>query len=286
VSNPVEPTAALQPREEPELKPQTDREIRAIPPKAETKSVFRKPPTEFLKNPRGTSTDGTGSEPETKSVFRKPPTTSIPRPKHSDEGFTVVEVMISLAVLATVMAATASSMFTLRQVQRSSREHAQVEQLAHTLADRILGASWDWIGRETSDPTDDSHGAWSWHRRQSPTAVVQPLTETATVPTDNLMAIHLLNAPSGIANLKVYVEYYRIDALTAAFAWSLNRGADNNPAAAWERARADNRNWYAEPPQLGLGQTADDSLTVRIAITWDGVEAAGRSFELVFARRK
>lgn len=129
--------------------------------------------------------------------------------RHARTGLTIMEVMIALMVFAVLLSAIASNWFTLRSVQRLSQEEAKVHELAQTLSERIVGANWDWIGRDRKDETktavivDDSvvpqttppttkeveyverywrRYAWSWHRREFPrtagaTIRLPPLTD-------------------------------------------------------------------------------------------------------------
>ena len=169
------------------------------------------------------------------------------------KAFSLLEVMISIAVLATVLMAVMSSSYTLRQVQRSAKEQSQVEELTANLAERIMGANWDWIGRNRPDETVNGttisykKGAWSWHRREprwtgpssarvplTPLPVNNPLREepmsgqTTLADDDNLVKVGLLKEndktgtekvkdKTGIENLSVFVEYYRSSLLEDVF---------------------------------------------------------------------
>lgn len=138
-----------------------------------------------------------------------PPRPSFPSIAAGRSGLTIMEVMIALMVFAVLLSAIASNWFTLRSVQRLSQEEAKVHELAQTLGERIVGANWDWIGRDRKDETktavivDDSvvpqttppttkeveyierywrRYAWSWHRREFPrttgaTIRLPPLTD-------------------------------------------------------------------------------------------------------------
>ena len=133
------------------------------------------------------------------------------------KAFSLLEVMISVAVLATVLMAVMSSSYTLRQVQRSAKEQSQVEELTANLAERIMGANWEWIGRDRPNEVVNGttinykKGAWSWHRREqrwtgpssarvplTPLPVNNPLREdpvsgqTTLADDDNLVKVGLL----------------------------------------------------------------------------------------------
>jgi prepilin-type N-terminal cleavage/methylation domain-containing protein len=286
-----------------EPRPQTDRQARTPQPATETRSVFRKPPTEFLRNPQGAEQEPPTSEPGSKSVFRKPATSRVPRPNGAEGGFSLIEIMISIAVLATIMAALTSSMFTMSQIRRANKEQNQVAELTRLLAERIMGANWDWIGRDRPDEgtVQYQHGAWSWHR---PHYIAQPipLTESDGDPVhtigfdprasgdtgsvNDLQALKLVDGPTGIANLKIYVEYYRASVFDDLFTAS----GGTAPFDLW-KARTDGAtatSLYAFPSQLGLfGLARDEALIVRVLMTWDSVLGGPHApYELVFMRRK
>ena len=195
---------------------------------------------------------------------------------------TVVEVMIALTVLSLLLSALASSWFTLRSVQKLTQEDNKVHELAQTISERIIGANWDWLGRDRpdevkfvtvkDDPTDPTFSrsvavvewywrryAWSWHRREFPRTTgekirLPPLTDhdwttadyarfradttapmtpddvervDTTIPLDqrvnphNLIDLGLLDGPSGLPNLQIYVEYYRASLLDSLFTQKL-----------------------------------------------------------------
>jgi prepilin-type N-terminal cleavage/methylation domain-containing protein len=277
------------------------------------------PGTTRMTRPQENAPTGPGGRPATVRVEQhsdrlepvqvsvKPGTAPVVRSR----GFSLMEVMISVAVLATVLTAVISSSFTLRQIQRSAQEQSQVEELANHLAERILGANWDWLGRDRPDDLDAGieyqRGAWSWHRRAtgrlaSQTPVNPPLTETAAVTTNsNLIGVGLLAQPSGIDDLKVYLEYYRSTVLDAVFsartaaiaptasAPSGAASAPNAPSEEWAKlmttATNDDHIMPESPTEMDLS-TETRALVVRVIVTWNSHSGGGRRYELVFARRK
>ena len=272
-------------------------------------------------------------------------------------GTTIVEVMIALTVLALLLTALASSWFTLRSVQQSTQEENKVHEIAQTISERIIGANWDWLGRDRPDEVkfvqvDDTSTnpttkktievverywrryAWSWHRRELPRATaaatirLPPLTDRdwtaadyarfradvrapmtpadvdrfppATIPPTeplnphNLIDLGLLDGPTGLPNLQVYVEYYRASLLDSLFAQNL---ADDT-VPYWRDVVAGRRDTdliFPESPfpadDLSLQMNPADSSTamqamlVRIIVTW-GKNPKDRRHELVVARRK
>jgi type II secretory pathway pseudopilin PulG len=270
---------------------------------------------------------------------------------------TIVEVMIALMVLSLLLTSLASSWFTLRSVQKLTQEDNKVHEIAQTISERIIGANWDWLGRDRPDETkivtvkDTSTDpatekpvsvverywrryAWSWHRRELPRDTetttkirLPPLTDRdwtaddytrfrndtkapmtladvdrvdTTIPVGqrvnphNLIDLGLLDGPTGLPNLQVYVEYYRANVLDALFTKDL---ADKT-VPYWSEVVAGKRDpdlilpespFQIDDPELQMNPadsaTSMQALVVRIIITW-GETPKARRHELVVARRK
>ncbi|MBA3697256.1 MAG: hypothetical protein H0W78_00110 [Planctomycetes bacterium] len=270
-------------------------------------------------------------------------------------GLTIMEIMISLMVLSLLLTSLASSWFTLRSVQKITQENNKVHELAQTLSERIIGANWDWLGRDRPDETkivtvmDETttpptstpvqvverywrRYAWSWHRREFPrTAAARirlpPLTDRdwtaadyarfrndanapmtpadvdridTSIPADqrvnphNLIDLGLLDGPTGLPNLQIYVEYYRASVLDALF--TQTNQSDMPPY--WKAVAAGERDpdllfpespFAADDPELQMNpadhSAAMQAMVVRIIVTWGDTPKA-RRHELVVARRK
>ena len=297
------------------------------------------------KNATITVRNGTTQQPEvvehvqTRKLFNRSDTASEARPtvrvERSSDGldqvgitrgtgavtrtkaFSLLEVMISVAVLATVLMAVMSSSYSLRQVQRSTKEQSQVEELTANLAERIMGANWDWIGRERPDETVNGttisykKGAWSWHRREqrwetkssarvliAPGPVNNPLREeplsgqTTLAEDDDLVKVGLLKEKTGIENLRVFVEYYRSSLLEDVF----NATTGQAPSDKWrqyapagisdETVQVFDDNIYPQDENVMNLRNDAKAIIVRIVVTWKGTAGGERRHELVFARRK
>ena len=233
------------------------------------------------------------------------------------KAFSLLEVMISVAVLATVLTAVMSSSYTLRQVQRSAKEQSQVEELTANLAERIMGANWDWIGRDRPDETVNGttisykKGAWSWHRREqrwegpssarvrkTPLPVNNPLREeplsgqTSLAEDDNLVSVGLLKEKTGIEDLSVFVEYFRSSLIENVFV----AGDGQAPASKWrqyapsgisdETVQTVDDNIYPQSKDVMNLRNDAKAIIVRIVVTWKSTVGGDRRHELVFARRK
>lgn len=223
------------------------------------------------------------------------------------DAFTLVEVMISIAMLATILAAVISGSYTLRQSQQATTEQTQVRELTDLVAERIMGANWDWIGRDRPDEetetrivngvatlvtitNDYRRGAWSWHRRRKPLSAtaLPPLSEDPAVAAEHhLQKVGLIRQPTGIRNLKLYVEYYTSDLLTQVFTAS----GVNGPFDEWEKQSsaatgADLSYILSEDPETFDLSKERRALVVRLLVTWTSSAGGERQHQLVFARRK
>ena len=223
------------------------------------------------------------------------------------DAFSLVEVMISIAMLATILAAVISGSYTLRRSQQASTEQTQVRELSDLVAERIMGASWDWIGRDRPDEetetqiingvatlvtitNDYRRGAWSWHRRKKPlsASALPPLSEDPqAAPENHLQTVGLIKQPTGIRDLKLYVEYYTSDLLGTVFSTS----GVNGPFTEWEKqasaATGADLSYILpeEPASFDLSKERR-ALVVRLLITWTSSAGGERQHQLVFARRK
>lgn len=118
-----------------------------------------------------------------------------------NKGFTIIEVMISLAILAVGVAAILTHMFTLKSVRDASRDAAIVENVANELIERFSGARWEVLGTTSV--------VWSVHRPYTILAVGNPLTDTNDGSINSLVTIGVLKQPTGMKDLRVYIDYYR-----------------------------------------------------------------------------
>lgn len=135
----------------------------------------------------------------------------------------ILEIMISMSILAMGMVGLISGMATIEAVNRESGQQQSVENVLLTLKTRLENSRWDKL-RSVDAP-------WSYGRYLANDAVnilkpiadrkydrTAPMTEGATDPLDCLLpkipdgtkaGLGLLSKSSGLENLKVYVEWYR-----------------------------------------------------------------------------
>jgi hypothetical protein len=174
--------------------------------------------------------------------------------------------------------------------------------------------------------------AWSWHRREFPRTAgarirLPPLTDRdwtaadyasfrndpnapmtledvdridTSIPADqrvnphNLIDLGLLDGPTGLPNLQIYVEYYRAGVLDALFTqtnqsdippyWKSVAAGEGDPDLLFPESP-----FAADDPELQMNpadnSAAMQAMVVRIIVTWGDTPKA-RRHELVVARRK
>lgn len=130
---------------------------------------------------------------------------------HHRLGFSILEVMIASTVMA-VAAMTLMGLHANLQIARqSSMAVNRINALGRSIVEQI-------VAREVADLGDNNSSTLVWSRpRYQPAAGVPaagsngynlPLTENAVLATDDLVKTGLITEPTGVRNLKVYIEYY------------------------------------------------------------------------------
>lgn len=195
------------------------------------------------------------------------------------QGLSLLEVMISLAILATVLASVSGGIFVLSSAHRSANEEAAVSMVMRRWSERIMGADWEWLGREHLD--DSQRGAWSWQRPEidgPPLAGDHPplIEESSSIHHDANVQL-LDDQPSRLADLRCYLEYYRPVALELSFTPTDSATA----RAAWDEVRTA----YRLPPPVDLRGHAD-AVVVRLSATWTAQDGGKRRRDLIFARTR
>ena len=195
------------------------------------------------------------------------------------QGFSLLEVMIALAILATVLASIAGGIVSLTSAKRYASEESAVSNVMRMWTERIMGGDWEWLGRDRSE--DPLRGAWSWQRPENDGPLAKgefpPLQEGAK----NLKydaAIQVLGTEkSGLADLHLYLEYYQPIALELCFT--------PIDGAAARSTWAETRNAYRLIPPIDLRKQIN-GVVVRLLATWTSLNGGTRRRELVFARIK
>ncbi len=199
--------------------------------------------------------------------------------------FSMIEVMVAVAVLATVMTILASNLYTLNNVRATMKERAVAQEIARLMSERIQSEVFSNLG------TGNTNMGWSWHRRLTPapgsTNPTNPLTETAANPSDNLIAQGLLQQPSEIAGLSVFLEYYR-QSLVETMA------ASGDPAQVWQDvtttsgAFADDNTHLC--PDLNPTNDAQDNsgefVIIRVIVRWNSRIGGTQQQEFTVAKKE
>ncbi len=193
-------------------------------------------------------------------------------------GMTIIEVMIGFAILAVALLAMLGNISTLDLAHRSAKQTASVQQMVQIMVERFQGATWFSLG-QTAQP-------WSWHRREDPAAFNPPLQDNAADPRHSLQAQGIIDGPSSLDQLAVYVEYYDMDLFqtidpdNGTVVWNTNNGSQ------FRARRADATLRMAEDPTLINLTEVTDAIIIRVSATWRDVSGGARRHEITFARRK
>lgn len=136
------------------------------------------------------------------------------------QGFSLVEVLIALSVMAVGILALMSSIGALHSSRNTAADANRVHALVQTISERLASLPWDTLGNR-----DNPTAPWSQSRSagmaislvNSHTSYNRPpLTENAVLDEDNLLKQGLLSQPARVRNLRVYIEYYRALQISAA----------------------------------------------------------------------
>ena len=155
-------------------------------------------------------------------------------------GFSYLEVLISVGILATALVTMIGSIFSLHLAHESEREDAVVQQLANAMVERVMGANFATLGQSILATVTPDQNAWSWQRRATlmpnqvqlefgqtdnsgaalTVPVNPPLSEHIPTPTsvqpnftNDLISLGIEPGLSGLNGLRVYVEYYNMNIL-------------------------------------------------------------------------
>ncbi|MDA3959256.1 MAG: type II secretion system protein [Planctomycetota bacterium] len=206
---------------------------------------------------------------------------------HSSSGLSLIEVIISIAILSTALMALVGNIFTLNTAQKRNLETQRVQEIASNLAERLQGVQWKNLGQDGYPWTFLRRGPVQRHE-QDPAAGIgkPPMTEDAADDANNLLSadIGLLAERSGLEDLRVWVEYRRMSSLTGVF----------NPIL-WNKQLADTSNEVDPGSLISFDhRTFDEALLVRIIIRWQPSDVPGpltgpmpfRHYEISLARRR
>lgn len=220
---------------EPDLCPSTDRVSR---PAGENAAASQ----EGSRRPVTVRVDHQSDRLDVVEVTVKPGTTGIYR----RQGFTLLEVMVSMALLATVLSSVIGSIYTMHRTRVMAQEEAESQALGRLFVERIMAEPWGNL---------HSGAAGSfWKANYADDASAVPLTAQA------LRSAAVVEQLPALNDLKVFIEYYPQSALENAI-------RDQQPMVLTNR--------------LGY---RDRTMVFRIVIVWQGYDGGLRRHVQLFAR--
>ena len=181
---------------------------------------------------------------EVVEVTVKPGTTGVYR----RQAFTLLEIMISVALLATVLSSVVASTYTLHRSRQLAQEEAESQMLARLFVERIMAESYGNLHSTTV-------GAL-WKANYVGDATAEPLTAQILKDKNIVEELPALN------ELKVYLEYYPQSALETAI-------NNHQPMVLTNR----------------LG-SLDRTVVMRIVIAWTSCDGNPRQHVQLFARTR
>jgi hypothetical protein len=226
----------------------------------------------------------------------------------------MIEVMVAIAILATVFSVLAGNIYTLSTARTAAKESAIVQEILRGMAERVQGANFSTLGQ--NNPNVSNLGAWSWHRRltaRPPSAAVgnppmtdeiptvtPPATATATnvLPfvnclvairdgTGQLISPGLLQERSGVRDLRVFLEYYREAVLVDELATAAQ------PQQTWRNIctsagpyAGQNSLIFADDNTMDAAESDAAAVLIRVVVTWTSQAGGTQTRELTIARRQ
>jgi type II secretory pathway pseudopilin PulG len=216
----------------------------------------------------------------------------------------MLEVMIAVAILASALSMVGGVMYTMHQGRAAVDEEIKVQAIAQIMTERLQGAKWDDLGRYVKDAPGKS--AWSWHRRATVQSAYAggiknpPLQENAAKEENDLIKLGILREPSGVPELKIYLEYYQMK-LVESVANILTTTPTLDPRKVWMTAVGDpvrgtspTETTIKNDKEIFLPESAtelslggvDPAIVMRVLISWKSAVGGTRWHEVVIARRK
>lgn len=198
------------------------------------------------------------------------------------QGFTFVEVMISAALLAVVLAGVMGGYASMLKGRESLRDDQMVHDLVRRFAERLSSVPWEDLGTATA--------AWSIERPVGTDSFISDdpnIANSTSVPLataerrilqtlDSGNSLGMLDGPTGLEDLQIYIEYYR--------AVDDELGNLGLMDAAGFNSVSDYRNANLTPYDFtGVPNSIEEGIVVyRLVITW-GLE---REIEIWGGRRE
>lgn len=210
-------------------------------------------------------------------------------------GFSLIEVMIALAILAVAISGVMGHFVTVDRARDFSEQQSRGQSIAQAILNRISGENLQYLG-------DSANARAGWSKARYKDLADTPLTDNGTaVGSNSLQEVgkEILGAPSRLANLKVYIEYYRgqqsVDPSTgsAALLPGVMDDVSNTSVAAFQANfnypiwRGGRRLTASPLPYLQV--PVDTCVVIRILVLWGPIQANGepsQKIELFSAKRR
>ena len=222
----------------------------------------------------------------------------------SRAAFSLIELMIALSILAIGIMAILGNYASMKSSRIAVSDETKIQSTVSSIAERLASEKFSTLG---------TVGSWTSGRFFDVISTDRsPLTEFSTIPLDNLISQGFELNPSGVSNLRVFIEFYRgetsfdvpgvasskkfglLDAGTLGGAYTAISGTGSFSARFSVPLNRTNSRLNAIPPYASLA--IGDVMLIRILALWgddgvdndanqDGYDDNARRIEFFTARR-
>ena len=207
----------------------------------------------------------------------------------SRNGFSMIDCMISIAILAVGVMSTLTFISTLKSTRDASSDMVRANTLCRTLVDRIQGATWSRLATTALPWSQARFDSTGFTPALSP--LDQPLTEA------DLLSLQVIQQSPSLPDLKIYVEYYRaiglLDSAGARISGKEGLLEDSSVVSAAtstaifkDNAKLNLYRIRPDPNGKGLDDTTllgvDDPVVIRLILKWD----TSRRLEFITGRKR
>jgi prepilin-type N-terminal cleavage/methylation domain-containing protein len=208
--------------------------------------------TARVQNPKTVRVEQTSDRLKTVEVAVKPGTRTITR-----DGFSLLEVMISVAVLATVLASVIGGVYSINLSRELDKEQAYVEEISRSVIERIMSERFRKLKQRSGQDVLVSRFSYD---------IPGGRRKDNGVTMDRLKNDDFITAPIGLNNFNLYVEHYDHKILR-------DLGKLHN---------LDGLNLFDE----SIRESSGNTVIQRIVITWRSRDGGQRSHIRWVARRE